>query len=125
MSVDWRRLVIRKDKEVGDDRVKFVFESGRTQTVRVDEMDDGSLRLSSTILGATRAGEHENLLTRIWQKNRLRELVGFRIDRAGRLVGEAWLNTAGLTRDELELYLRTLATASDELEHLLTGQDMN
>lgn len=58
-----------------------------------------------------------------WKRNRNSELVGFRIDDRGRLIGEAWVPKAGLTADEFQLYLRTLAVDCDRLESILSGKD--
>jgi len=50
-------------------------------------------------------------------------LMGFRIDRRGRLVGEAWVPKAGLTGEEFQLYVRHLAVEADRFEYGLTGRD--
>jgi hypothetical protein len=51
-------------------------------------------------------------------------LVGFRIDRQHRLVGEAWIPKAGLVAEEFQLYVRMLAAECDRFEYALTGKDV-
>jgi hypothetical protein len=51
------------------------------------------------------------------------QLVGFRLDQKGRLVGEAWVPKAGLTRDEFLLYAKRVADECDLFEYHLTGKD--
>ena len=58
-----------------------------------------------------------------WERNRASSLVGFRVDDRGRLVGESWVPTPGLTRDEFLFYLRSAAAACDLFEYQLTGKD--
>lgn len=51
------------------------------------------------------------------------QLVGFRLDQKGRLVGEAWVPKAGLSRDEFLLYVKRVADECDLFEYHLTGND--
>jgi hypothetical protein len=60
---------------------------------------------------------------RAWRRNRSTQLVGFRVDRKGRLVGEAWVPKAGLVRSEFLLYVMRVATECDLFEYHLTGKD--
>ena len=60
---------------------------------------------------------------RAWRRNRAMQLVGFRLDQKGRLVGEAWVPKAGLDRDEFLLYVRRVAEECDLFEYHLTGND--
>ena len=60
---------------------------------------------------------------RAWKRNRSTQLVGFRVDRKGRLVGEAWVPKAGLERGEFLLYVVRVATECDLFEYHLTGKD--
>ena len=63
-------------------------------------------------------------LSRIWKRNRATQLVGFRIDDRSRLVAEAWVLKIGVTPEEFQLYVRTVAKESDRFEFLLTGRDV-
>ena len=65
----------------------------------------------------------EDISLAAWQRNRATSIVGFRLDDRGRLVGEAWVPGAGLTKDEFLFYARSLATACDLFEFQLTGRD--
>jgi len=58
-----------------------------------------------------------------WSLNRTSHLVGFRVDRGGRLVAESTAPTAGLTTEELKFYLRLTAATADRMELALTGRD--
>lgn len=55
----------------------------------------------------------------------LRELVGFRLDRTGRLIDEASVSPDRLKRQKLECHPRTPTMASDELQPPLPWQDIN
>lgn len=50
-------------------------------------------------------------------------LIGFRVDRAGRLIAESTAPLAGLMTEELKLYLRLTAGTADRMELALTGKD--
>ncbi|MBN1903047.1 hypothetical protein JW926_17115 [Candidatus Sumerlaeota bacterium] len=65
----------------------------------------------------------ENVSLRAWQRNRSMQLLGFRLDNRGRLVGETWAPKAGLTRGEFLLLIRRLAAECDHFEYHLTGKD--
>ncbi|HEU5178897.1 MAG TPA: hypothetical protein VFU24_15710, partial [Burkholderiales bacterium] len=58
---------------------------------------------------------------RAWRRNRSSQLVGFRVDQRGRLVGEAWVPKAGLSAQEFQVYVRRVAAECDRFEYLLTG----
>jgi hypothetical protein len=59
---------------------------------------------------------------RSWRRNRATQLVGFRIDQMGRLVGNAWAPKAGLGRDEFLIYLKRVGAECDLFEYYLTGK---
>jgi hypothetical protein len=40
------------------------------------------------------------------------------------LIAEAWIPKAGLTAEEFQLYVRTVALESDRFEYVLTGKDV-
>ncbi len=58
-----------------------------------------------------------------WKRNRFSDLIGFKIDGRGRLVGEAWVPVAGLDAEEWALYVGTVARTCDRVEYLLSGRD--
>jgi hypothetical protein len=122
VSVDWRELSKVAGFEVEGDRVRISV-GARWQVVRV-ETDEGGVRLWSTVARARQVDElRPDIINRIGEQNRLSELMGFRIDRRGRLIGEAWVPAAGLKADEWDFYVGTLAEACDRLEFVLTGKD--
>lgn len=67
--------------------------------------------------------EQQRMAVRAWERNALTELVNFTLDERGRLVGEIRHLADHLDAEELELYLRVLATEGDRFEYVLTGRD--
>lgn len=120
----WEALTRAAGLEVRGSTIEVRFRDGRSHRLRVTEDEEpGSLRVWTVVAGrgdVERIGEAE-LYT--WLRNRLVDLVDFRVDRDGRLIGEASVATPGLTAEEWGLYVRTVASASDRLEYLLTGRD--
>lgn len=119
---EWKPWCVADDLQVREDTVHVSLPDGRGHRVRVDELNDGyrlTARVaSSAVIGSMRQPELE-----VWLRNRSLQLVGFHIDRHGRLLGEARVPRAALEGDEFRLYLRTLAAECDRLEALLTGAD--
>lgn len=121
--IDWRTLCRGPRFKIEADEVVVSFENDRHHRVKVRETSE--LFEFSTVVAKRKAVEHvEDLPNRIWQANRATQLVGFRIDSRGRVCGEGWIAKAGVTADEFQLVLRQVASASDRLEFLLTGQDV-
>jgi hypothetical protein len=58
-----------------------------------------------------------------WDRNRVTDLVGFKVDGGGRLIGEVWVPVSGLDSGEWAFAIRSLARACDRLEYLLSGRD--
>jgi len=122
MASEWLRYCRAKDFEVQDQRVTVSLPDGRRHRVRVDDAGE-TFQLVSVVVSATVGAGIEDLPMRTWQRNRRTELVGFRIDRRGRLVGMSWVPKPGLSEDEFQLYVRTLASECDRYEFELTGED--
>jgi hypothetical protein len=125
MSADWVALSAAAGFKREGDAVRVAFGSGRTQMVDVaiDRRFEG---VTLTSLIATRSlvdRLYPGILDRIAEQNRLSELVGYRIDRRRRLIGESWCPLGDLTVDEWQFYVRNLAEACDRLELVLTGTD--
>ena len=59
---------------------------------------------------------------RAWQRNRVSELVGFRVDRQGVMVAETPI-PAGAGRQEWVFLAFNLARSADRFEHVLSGRD--
>ena len=123
MSVDWRRLSRDAGFAVRDAGIDVSFADGRRQFVHVEESKDGQLRLWSVVASASTVQSLPGPHLHAWRRNRLTKLVGFRVDRRGRMVGEAFPPVVGLGAEEWELHVRTLARACDRVEFVLSGRD--
>ncbi len=123
MATEWRRFCKPRDLAVDGGEITVQLAEGRHHVISVEETDDG-LRLLGIVTKQARTSEIENLLPIIWEKNRALQLVGFRVDRRGRLVGEVLVPRAGIDADEFQLCVRTLAAECDRMEYLLTGKDV-
>ena len=85
--------------------------------------DSDCYRLAAIVAGPAALSGVADAPIRIWLRNRESHLVGFRIDRRGRLAAEAWVPKAGLSTEELQLYFRTIAEEADRFEFALIGRD--
>jgi len=94
----------------------------RRQAIRVTETGD-TLEFAGVVARAAAIDHLEERSVRLWRRNRSAQLVGYRRDEKGRLVGEAWIPKAGLTREEFLSCLRHVAAECDLFEFHLTGQD--
>jgi hypothetical protein len=122
MSIDWKSLCVAGDMVVADTHVLINLGDDRSHRVRVHETDDEFV-LQAFVVRQAVVSSIPNLPLRVWQRNRAMSLMGFRIDRRGRLVGETWVPKAGLTAEEFQLYVRHLAVEADRFEYGLTGGD--
>jgi hypothetical protein len=88
---------------------------------------DGSAPWGATIIGASRVAALEdvgcNADLDAWSLNRTSHIVGFRVDRAGRLIAESTAPLTWLTTEELKVYLRLTAATADRMELTRTGKD--
>jgi hypothetical protein len=111
--------------KVSGAELTVAFEDGRAHRVMVEEPPGrAEIRLWAvaarpSVLPEEAEGPH----VVAWKRNRFSDLVGFKIDGRGRLVGEAWVPLAGLDAGEWATYVRTVAWSCDRLEYLLTGRD--
>ena len=96
MQTDWIAYCHASDFERSGDNVTVHFDSGRAQRVEVIVEDDAYL-LRSVVAKQAVVSEHPDAAPRTWLRNRQMNLVGFRIDERGRIVGEARAFKAGLT----------------------------
>ncbi len=111
-----------RDFSVEEEEVLVTFAEGRSQRVSVTEEEE-TFHLRSVVATRGEAEKHHGLALFSWRRNRATQLVGFRLDQRGRLVGEGWVPKAGLTPEEFQLCVRRVAEESDRLEYLLTGRD--
>ena len=123
MSANWRILSRQAGLEVRDNTVRVSFEDRRKQTVLVQEELGGQIRLRSIVVAAEEVQTLGQTNLRAWLRNRLSELVGFKIDEKGRLIGEGLVPTAGLKAPEWAFHVTMLARACDRFEYVLTGLD--
>jgi hypothetical protein len=120
---DWRNFCRGlADISLNGDVVEVVTSNTRGHRIEVRETPE-VLELTGIVLRASAVAEITDVCLRIWRHNRTTELVGFRLDHKGRLVGEAWVPKAGLTRAEFLLYVKHVAAECDRFEFHLTGQD--
>jgi len=122
VDVDWRLLCKATGLTVDGDHVAIALDDGRWHRVAVSEKSD-AYRLTAIVAGRAVLSQVADAPIRIWLRNRETQLVGFSIDRRGRLKAEAWVPKAGLSAEELRLYLRTVAAEADRFKFALTGED--
>lgn len=122
MAASWTQLCRARDLVVEDNYVQVVFPSERQHRVAVEEQHT-DYALVAVVARQALVSSLAELPLRVWERNRSTSLVGFRIDKRGRLVGEALVPKAGLTADEFQCYLRAVATECDDFEYSLTGRD--
>lgn len=123
MAADWRRLCRATDLEVDESYVDVKFSGERRHRVAVEDKGDAYV-ISAFVVRQAVVASLPDLPIQAWLRNRALMLVGFRIDRQHRLVGEAWIPKVGLVAEEFQLYVRMLATECDRFEYALTGKDV-
>ena len=123
MAASWTSLCNAPGLSVHESTIAVQLGDGRGHRVAVVEASDGYC-LTAVVLGRAAFEKSGVSVTRLWEMNRSLNLVGFRIDRKGRLVGEAWIPTLPLDSAEFQLVLRNLATECDRYEFMLTGKDV-
>jgi hypothetical protein len=122
--IEWREFCIGEHDLIPDDvGVTVQFSNGRRQRIDV-RPGDGVIELRGVVARRAVAVQIERVALVAWEHNRASSLVGFRVDDRGRLVGEGWVPTRGLTRDEFLFYLRSAAASCDLFEYQLTGKDL-
>lgn len=122
MAASWKSLLAESQFDVTANGGAIVFPDGRRQVISIDE-DEQAYIVRSTVMGAHALKTAGVSATRIWELNRSATLVGFRIDKKGRLIGEAKIPKIALTADEFRLIALNLAQECDRLEYLFTGRD--
>jgi hypothetical protein len=122
MAPNWKTFCGESNLRINGNQVQVTLEKGRHQLVEVTASDD-MIYLYSVVARAAIVAQFENAALRAWQRNRAVSIVAFRVDERGRMVGETWVPTAGLTREEFQLYVRTIAIECDRFEFQLTGAD--
>jgi hypothetical protein len=119
--IEWHEFCVGAPDLIPDDAsVTVQFNNGRKQRMDV-RPGDGVIELRGVVARRAVAEQMDPLVA--WEHNRATSLVGFRVDDRGRLVGECWVPTHGLMRDEFLFYLRSAAASCDLFEYQLTGKD--
>ncbi|WP_441286821.1 YbjN domain-containing protein [Sorangium sp. KYC3313] len=122
MAREWTRLCKGAGFAIDGDEIEVRFADERHHRVRVDDEGD-AFRVVGVVAQRAEVQRQENLALRAWRRNRSTQLVGFRLDDRGRLVGESWVPKAGLSGEEFAAYVRQVAAECDRFEYLLTGKD--
>ncbi len=122
MAPDWARLCRGDGFAIEGDDIHVTLAAGRHQRVSVADRG-ASYELHSVVARPAVVDTIQDAPLRAWKRNRSALLVGFRVDRRGRLVGQAWVPKAGITADEFQAYVRRVAAESDRFEYVLTGAD--
>lgn len=123
MPLNWKSLCNDASFKIVDDKVQVMLENDRQHHVKVEVSED-QIYLYSVVARPAAVTQFENAALRAWQRNRALTLVSFRVDERGRMVGESWIPTAGLQRDEFQLHIRTMAIECDRFEFQITGRDL-
>lgn len=121
--VEWKSWCTADDLTISDDLIDVRLPHGRHHRVEVEVRDD-SYRLAAKIAPRSVLATLSEPELAIWSRNRSVQIVGFRIDRYDRVIGEVIApRDEGLDEKEFCFLVRTLATECDRLEVLLTGDD--
>jgi hypothetical protein len=124
MASDWKAMCNAADLSVSDAEVTVTFPDRRSHRVTVADVGDEFLLKAIVARPATVRAAGTSLPLDTWLRNRVVNLVGFRIDENDRVISESWVPKAGLSAEELQLHLRTIAIESDRFEYALTGRDV-
>ncbi len=130
-------LTLRIDELIASDSVPWSRDGnavrielkmrGRAQVVRFARNDDRYV-FRSVVLPpkqvTTSARAWRDLAYRAWRRNAAKELVTFSFDEKDALIGVIEVAAATLDRQELQLYVETLAKECDRFEYALTGEDV-
>lgn len=122
MTREWARWCRAAKLSVEGDDVDVQFPDGRHHIVHIED-DDDEFRLVGIVARRSVVDELERIALRLWQLNRVTQLVGFRIDERQRILGEVWVPKPGLSAEEFVFYVQHVAATCDRLEYLLTGID--
>jgi hypothetical protein len=120
---DWKQLCRGAEGLVLDvDSVDVIQTDARRHRIIISETAD-TYQLTGVVVRSSTLNDLPDASLRAWRRNRTTELVGFKIDQKGRLVGTAWVPKTGLRREEFLMYVRHVAAECDLFEYHLTGND--
>ena len=113
--------------DVGDHVVTCWFgrkNDSRHHNVRIRQ-DEDRIRLEATVATARTLDRlYDGPHRWAWRRNRVSNLVGFRVEARQRLLAEAVAPLIGLTQEEFVTYLTAVASEADRMELVLTAQDV-
>jgi hypothetical protein len=115
---DWARGIGWESDQDGF----WVQLGARRQRVIVIDDESGSRLFRSRVARRAILNRVSEPELRAWQRNRVSELVAFRIDRHGVMVAETPI-PSDVTRDEWAFLAVNLARSADRFEYVLTGRD--
>ena len=98
----------------------------RRHVARLSDVD-GGIRMEATVVTARTLdlmALYDDPHRWAWRRNRVSNLVGFRVDGQQRMRAEAVAPTVELTADEFVVYLMAVASEADRMELVLTAQDV-
>ena len=127
MSRDWHSFCNDASCGIEDDSIDVDLVDGRSHRVRV-ESTSGAWQLTAVVATPSVLDQLDAFdppSNRCWLRNRLIDLVGYRIDRRGRLVANAWVPKLGLEAEEFVIQVRLLAREADRFEFLLSGANVH
>jgi hypothetical protein len=120
MRGDWRQWVRALDWEIDGDGFWLQVGQRRQRVTMVEEA--GVMLLRSRVARKAILNNVTEPEMRAWQRNRVSELVGFRLDRQGVMVAEIPVPPdAG--KDEWAFLAFNLARSADRFEYVLSGRD--
>lgn len=103
-----------------------LWPNGRRQKVHL-QRTGATYRFWSVVAGPAFVRKSDRawreLAHRAWRKNDLKEIVTFSFDRRDRLIGVILQPAASLHREEIVLYIDSLARECDRFEYQLLGRD--
>src|SRR5688500_7838669 len=109
MRADWRELATgAPDLDASRGRIVVRLPNPRSHAVSVSESVDG-YSLEAVIAGRHATSRIDAAAIKAWRRNRSSRVVGYRIDRRGRLVAHAWSSRAGITQELFQTIVRALA----------------
>lgn len=123
MAVKWTEYCNADDLKVSSGEVAVLLAKGRSHRVRIED-GERAYRISAIVIPARVVRGMESPAIETWLRNRNMRLVGLRIDKDGRMAGEAHVPKVGLTSQEFQTYVRTVARECDRIEYLILGRDM-
>jgi hypothetical protein len=120
MSADWKTWARSQGWAIEDEGFR-VHVGSRRQLISVMQ-HEGRVLLRSRVARRAVLSRLADPAQQAWQRNRVSDLVGFRIDRHGVLVAETSL-PADVMKGEWTYLAFNLARAADRFEYVLTRKD--